>query len=82
MGDRHHPVRMFAARTVYWALWGPPLAVALPFALLGWLVDWLSQTAFPKVADIAQPAWGAAHDFALKCGNRILGFSSQKDPRP
>lgn len=72
------PVRHAIAVTAYRAIWWPVVAVLLPFALIGALVDWLSWTAFPWVAKTFRPVGGAAHSLALWVGNRILGTENPK----
>lgn len=68
------PVRFVLALVVYRLLWWPALAIALPFALLGAFVDWLSWTAFPVIARTFRPGFGGVHTAALALGNRILGY--------
>jgi hypothetical protein len=76
---KHNPARLFLARAVYWSIWGPAIAVALPFALVGVFIGWLEWKAFPWIARITQPAWGAANRLALRCGNAVLGFKPTTD---
>ena len=73
------PVRHFIAVTVFRAIWWPAVGLAMPFALIGSLVDWLSWTAFPAVANFVQPAWGAVHTAAFALGNKILGYEPEPE---
>jgi len=68
-----NPVRLFVARVVYWSLWGPMVAIASPFALVVFFVEWLNWTAFPWMGKYVQPVWASMHDFALKAGVSVLG---------
>lgn len=76
-----HPVRLFTARAVYWSIWGPAVAVAVPFALVAWIADLLSDRIFPKGAALVQPVWGFVHSVALRCGNAVLGVNPGEGSR-
>lgn len=77
---KERPVRHFIAVTVFRAIWWPAVGLAMPFALIGSFVDWLSWTAFPAVANFVQPAWGGVYTFALAVGNLILGHKPEQQP--
>ncbi len=68
------PIRFIIAVIVFRAIWWPVSALAIPFALIGMFVDWLSWTAFPAIARWTQPPFGLAYSGALKLGNLILGY--------
>lgn len=79
MGQKYHPARLFLARCVYWSIWGPAVAVAIPFQLVSVGADFLADRLFPRIGDFIQPAWGAAHSVALACGNAVLGFKPDEN---
>ena len=68
-------MRYFLAVTVHRLIWWPAIALALPFALFGIFVDWLSETAFPAIANFVQPAWAAVRKFSVGVGNLVLGYT-------
>lgn len=73
MAKKPHPVRLFLARLVYWSIWGPAVAVAIPFHLFGMWTDFCSDRLFPRIANFVQPAWALVHSAARLCADPILG---------
>ena len=69
------PIRYRLGVAVYWAIWGPAVAVAIPFALIGTATEFCDQRLFPMIADFVQPAWAAIHKAAIRCGNAVLGYT-------
>jgi hypothetical protein len=67
------PVRYFLATCVFRILWWPCVAVFVPFAFIGAVIDWLSDTAFPFVAEITQPVGSGLHRGALNAAWLVLG---------
>lgn len=71
---RERPVRYAAGLVVYWLIWGPALAVALPFAAIGALTNYLADRLFPRIAGFVQPAFALVQKAAIRSGNFVLGY--------
>lgn len=61
-------VRLFLGRTVYWMLWGPAVAIVLPFAILAAVAEFLGRGG--RLVESALQVWNG---FSLRCGNAVFG---------
>lgn len=77
--------RLFIGRAVYWVLWGPAVAIAIPFVALHDVLEFIVYKALPRMGGAIRPAFTAWHSLALWIGNAIFGktgraaLSSQRE---
>jgi hypothetical protein len=70
-------VRLFLGRAVYYAMWAPAVAMALPFVLIQYAFEFLAETAFPALARLFRPPFAWWHTVALGTGNAVFGKSGR-----